>query len=147
MLRLSEEDEETVTIAAYLHDVGMRELDYARIYRIEKAGEAEMRMFQRHPVVGARLVESAEFPGDLVRAIRHHHERWDGSGYPHRLVGRAIPLASRIIHLAEVYDVLTSSSSYKRPMAREAALETIRAEAGKQLDPELVPLLDEATRS
>ncbi|MGV8042428.1 MAG: HD domain-containing phosphohydrolase [Thermoanaerobaculaceae bacterium] len=147
MLRLSEEDEETVTIAAYLHDVGMRELEYARLYRIEKAGEAEMRVFQRHPVIGARLVEGAEFPGDLVRAIRHHHERWDGSGYPHRLVGRAIPLASRIIHLAEVYDVLTSASSYRRPMPREAALETIRAEAGKQLDPELVPLLDEATRT
>jgi len=147
MLRLSEEDEETVTIAAYLHDVGMRELDYARLYRIEKAGEAELRLFQRHPVIGARLVESAEFPGDLVRAIRHHHERWDGSGYPHRLVGRAIPLASRIIHLAEVYDVLTSASSYRRPMPREVALEAIRGEAGKQFDPELVPLLAEATRS
>lgn len=147
MLRLSEEDEETVTVAAYLHDVGMRELDYARLYRVEKASEADLRLFQRHPVIGARLVESAEFPGDLVRAIRHHHERWDGGGYPHRLVGRAIPLPARIIHLAEVYDVLTSPSSYRRAVPREAAIETIRGEAGKQFDPELVPLLDEATRS
>lgn len=147
MLRLSEEDEEAITVAAYLHDVGMRELEYARIYRIDKASDADVRVFQRHPVVGARIVETAEFPGDLVRAIRHHHERWDGTGYPHRLVGRAIPLAARIIHLAEVYDVLTSSSSYKRPVGREAALDTIRREAGKQFDPELVPLLDEATRA
>ncbi|HNX51065.1 MAG TPA: HD domain-containing phosphohydrolase [Thermoanaerobaculaceae bacterium] len=146
MLRLSEEDEETVTIAAYLHDVGMRELDYAKLYRLEKPGEADLRTFQRHPVVGARLVEGAEFPGDLTRAIRHHHERWDGTGYPHRLVGRAIPLAARLIHLAEVYDTLTSSSSYKRPVAREAALDILRGEAGKQFDPELVPLMDEATR-
>lgn len=147
MLRLSEEDEEAVTVAAYLHDVGMRELDYARLYRIEKPTDADLRLFQRHPVIGARLVESAEFPGDLVRAIRHHHERWDGTGYPHKLVGRAIPLASRIIHLAEVYDVLTSTSSYRRPLPRDVALDTIRSEAGKQFDPELVPLLDEATRA
>lgn len=147
MLRLSEEDEETVTVAAYLHDVGMRELEYARLYRVEKASDADLRILQRHPVVGARIVETAEFPGDLVRAIRHHHERWDGNGYPHRLVGRAIPLPARIIHLAEVFDVLTSPSSYKRPVPREAALEAIRTQAGKQFDPELVPLLDEATRT
>jgi putative nucleotidyltransferase with HDIG domain len=146
MLRLSEEDEETVTVAAYLHDVGMRELDYAKLYRIEKPGEADLRTFQRHPVVGARIIEGTEFPGDLTRAIRHHHERWDGTGYPHRLVGRAIPLAARIIHLAEVFDTLTSSSSYKRPVGREAALDILRGEAGKQFDPELVPLMDEATR-
>lgn len=146
MLRLSEEDEETVTVAAYLHDIGMRELDYAKLYRIEKPGEADLRTFQRHPVVGARILEGTEFPGDLTRAVRHHHERWDGTGYPHRLVGRAIPLAARVIHLAEVYDTLTSSSSYKRPVGREAALEILRGEAGKQFDPELVPLMDEATR-
>jgi len=146
-LKLHEEEEELVTVGGYLHDVGMRELDYPRLYRLEQPAEADKRTYRRHPVVGARIVESAEFPGNLAAAIRHHHERWDGSGYPDRLVGRQIPLASRIIHLAEVFDVLTSPASYRRPLAREAALEVIRRESGRQFDPELVPLLQEAARA
>lgn len=144
LLRLSETDEELVTLAAYLHDVGMRELDYSRVYRLDRPGELERRAYQRHPVIGARIVESIAFPGDLAGAIRHHHERWDGAGYPHRLAGGTIPLPSRVIHLAEVYDVLTSASSYRRPIGRKAALETIRAESGRQFDPDLVGVLEEA---
>ena len=144
LLRLSEGDEELITLAAYLHDVGMRELDYSRVYRLERPGEMERRLYQRHPVIGARIVESIAFPGDLAGAIRHHHERWDGAGYPHRLAGGTIPLPSRIIHLAEVYDVLTSSSSYRRPIGRKSALETIRSESGRQFDPDLVGVLEEA---
>ena len=144
LLHLSESDEELVTLAAYLHDVGMRELDYSRVYRLDRPGEMERRLYQRHPVIGARIVESIAFPADLAGAIRHHHERWDGTGYPHRLAGGTIPLPSRIIHVAEVYDVLTSSSSYRRPIGRKAALETIRAESGRQFDPDLVGVLEEA---
>lgn len=144
---VSAADEELITVAAYLHDVGLRELDYARLHRLENPNEGDRRMFRRHPVVGARIVASAEFPSDLPGTIRHHHERWDGSGYPDRLGGRAIPFASRVIHLAEVYDTLTSSSSYRRPVHREAALTIIRAEAGKQFDPDLIPALEEASEA
>jgi putative nucleotidyltransferase with HDIG domain len=140
---LGDDEEELVTVAAYLHDVGMRELDYARIYRMPRPGDAEKRMYQRHPVIGARIVESAMFPGDLAGAIRHHHERWEGNGYPQGLAGPSIPLASRIIHVAEVWDTLTSPSSYRSPMPRDAALTAIRAEAGKQFDPDLIPLFEE----
>ena len=146
-LRLGEDEEEFVTVVGYLHDVGMRELDYARAYRMERPSDAERRLYQRHPVVGARIVESAEFPGDLASAIRSHHERWDGKGYPARSAGDVIPLASRIVHIAEVYDVLTSPSSYRRTIGREAALELIRGEAGKQFDPSLVPVLEDIVRS
>jgi putative nucleotidyltransferase with HDIG domain len=146
-LHFAEDDEELVTVAAYLHDVGMRELEYSRVYRMERPGEQERRLYQRHPVVGARIVEAAEFPGDLAGAIRCHHERWDGAGYPQHLAGRNIPLPSRIIHIAEVYDVLSSPSSYRRPATREAALEVMRAEAGKQFDPELIPVLAEVVRA
>jgi putative nucleotidyltransferase with HDIG domain len=141
-LALSAEDEELVTLAAYLHDVGMRELEYSRIYRMTAPGDRERRLYQRHSTVGARIVESAAYPGDLAGAIRHHHERWDGTGYPARLAGRSIPRASRIIHLTEVYDTLTSRSSYRPPMSRETALAAIRAEAGAQFDPELVPVFE-----
>jgi putative nucleotidyltransferase with HDIG domain len=138
-----EDDEELVTIAAYLHDVGMRELEYQRTYRLERPSEVEKRMYQRHPIVGARIVESASFPGDLVSAIRHHHERWDGKGYPSQIAGRTIPIASRIIHVAEVWDTLTSTTSYRRSVGRDAALDIIRGEAGRQFDPELVPVLEQ----
>jgi len=141
-LGLAEEEEELITVAGYLHDVGMREPELARIYRAERIGEVERRLFRRHATVGARIVEDSEFPGGLAAAIRHHHERWDGEGYPDRLRGDAIPLASRIVHLAEVYDVLTSAESYRRPMRRDAALTAIREEAGKQFDPTLVPVLE-----
>jgi putative nucleotidyltransferase with HDIG domain len=147
IIGMSAADEELVTVAAYLHDVGLRELDYARLHRLENPSEADRRTFRRHPVVGARIVASAEFPHDLAGTIRHHHERWDGSGYPDRLGGRAIPFAARVIHLAEVYDTLTSQSSYRRPVSREAALTMIRAEAGRQFDPDLVPILEEASQS
>jgi putative nucleotidyltransferase with HDIG domain len=142
-LGLSADEEELVTVAAYLHDVGMRELDYTRVYRMPRPGDAEKRVYRRHPVVGARIVDSAMFPGDLAGAIRHHHERWDGDGYPQQLVGSNIPLASRIIHLAEVWDTLISPSSYRPAMPRDAALTAIRGEAGKQFDPDLVPIFEE----
>lgn len=139
-LGLDDDQEELVTLAGYLHDVGMRELEYQRIYRLDKPQEVERRLYQRHPVVGARILEETAYPG-LAEAVRHHHERWDGGGYPQRLAGPAIPLASRIVHLAEVYDVLTSPGSYKRPVTREQALQIIQREAGKQFDPNLVPVL------
>lgn len=145
VLGLDSADEELITVAAYLHDVGLRELDYSRLHRLDNLSEADRRLLRRHPVVGARIVASTEFPGDLAAVIRHHHERWDGNGYPDRLGGRAIPFASRLIHLAEVYDTLTSPSSYRRPVGREAALTTIRAEAGRQFDPDLIPALEEAS--
>lgn len=138
-LSLGDDEEELVTLAGYLHDVGMRELDYQRIYRLEKPPEMERRLYQRHPVVGARILEETAYPG-LAEAVRHHHERWDGSGYPQKLSGPAIPLASRIVHLAEVWDVLTSPASYKRPVSREQAMQIIEKEAGKQFDPNLVPV-------
>ena len=145
-LQLTPDQEELITVAAYLHDVGMRELEYARVYRMDRPGEGERHLYRRHPVVGARIVEAAEFPTDLAGAVRSHHERWDGTGYPQKVAGNMIPLPSRIIHLAEVYDALTSMSSYRRPMPRDAALDAIRAESGKQFDPDLIPVLVEAVR-
>ncbi|MEW6336484.1 MAG: HD domain-containing phosphohydrolase [Acidobacteriota bacterium] len=145
-LGMSDTEEELVTLAGFLHDVGMRELDYTRLYRMERPGEMERRTFQRHPVVGARIVESSEYPGDLAAAIRHHHERWDGRGYPAQLAGRNIPLASRIVHLAEVWDTLTSAASYRRALGKDAAFDVIRAEAGRQFDPDLVPVLERVLR-
>jgi HD-GYP domain-containing protein (c-di-GMP phosphodiesterase class II) len=78
---------------------------------------------------------------EAVRAVRHHHERWDGAGYPHGLAGEAIPIEARIVAAADVYSALTSDRSYRRAMERTEALRELERLAGTQLDPLVVPAL------
>ncbi len=131
---------EDAALVGLLHDVGMRELDYDRLYRHPAPGDEERRIFKSHVDVGAKTV-SANGLGGLAGAVRHHHERWDGKGYPDQLGGAAIPLLARIVHAAEVFDVLTSAESYRRPINSERALGTIQSEAGQQFDPAVVEAL------
>lgn len=139
---LGEDDRtiETAALAGWLHDVGMRELDYERLYRHPQPGPTERRLYARHPVIGERILSEAGLPV-VAEAVRHHHERWDGGGYPDRLRGDAIPKLARIVHVAEVYDVLTSDGSYRRPVGRTEALGVLRSAAGHQFDPEVVRAL------
>ncbi len=137
------EDETTLegaALAGWLHDVGLRELDYDRLYRHPEPGPTERRLYTRHPLIGERILAQAGLPL-IAEAVRHHHERWDGGGYPDRLQGEAIPKLSRIVHVAEVYDVLTSDGSYRRPVGKSEALGVLRSAAGHQFDPQVVRAL------
>jgi HD-GYP domain-containing protein (c-di-GMP phosphodiesterase class II) len=78
---------------------------------------------------------------EIASAIRHHHERWDGNGYPDRLARESIPLLSRLVHVAEVFDVLSSPARYRPTVSRERALEIISRTAGHQFDPQVVEAL------
>jgi len=133
---------EDAALAGLLHDVGMQRLDYEELYEHPSPGERELKIYRRHPLEGEKIVRERGF-GDLAPILRSHHERWDGKGYPDRLQGKAIPLLSRIVHLAEVYDTLVSPESYKKPVGREQALATIEAEVGTQFDAEVVSALRE----
>ncbi len=126
--------------AGLLHDVGMLELDYDHLYRMKAPGPEERRSYRNHVLEGERIVAEAGLV-DVQSAVRNHHERWDGRGYPDGLAGDAIPLIARIVHAAEVWDVLTSPESYRRPVTAERAVETIRAEGGRQFDPRVVDAL------
>ncbi len=139
-MRLDTDAIEDAALAGLLHDVGMREIEYAELYRHPSPGPAEQRMYRTHVTVGSEILERAGYHS-IAPVVRHHHEQWDGNGYPERLRGDEIPLLSRIVHLAEVYDTLTSPSSYRSPMSPARALNTIRSVAGQQFDPALVPLL------
>lgn len=137
---LHDDRAELAALAGLLHDVGMRELDYDRLYRLDRPGPEHRRVYRRHVLSGERVVRGIGLEA-VADAIRHHHERWDGAGYPDRLAADRIPSLARMVHVAEVFDVLTSASSYVAPMPQEHAMATITAAAGSQFDPEMVRLL------
>lgn len=139
-LAMDEPQVEDAALVGLLHDVGMRDLDYGRIYRHPAPGTEERRQFQQHSVVGEHLLRDCGLD-DLAVAVRNHHERWDGRGYPDHLAGDEIPLLSRLVHVAEVWDVLTAATSYRRPVGGARALEILRTAGGQQFDRELVECL------
>lgn len=131
---------ETAALAGLLHDVGMLDMDYERLYRMKKPGPEDRKNYRNHVIEGERIVHEAGL-GEIKDAIRHHHERWDGGGYPDGLVGEAIPVLARVVHAAEVWAVLTSMDSYRHPVTPERATETLQAEAARQFDPRVVEAL------
>jgi hypothetical protein len=128
---------ETIRIAALVHDVGMRLLDYERLYKRPSLTAAELRGVAEHPVVGAALVEPL-LGAEVAQAVLRHHERVDGNGYPSRLAGDQIPLASRIIAIADAWVAMTSRESYAPPMGPTETAARLREEAGTHFDAELV---------
>jgi HD superfamily phosphohydrolase YqeK len=128
---------ETVRIAALVHDVGLRLLDYERLYRRSTLTAEELRGLAEHPVVGAALVEPL-LGADVAQAVLRHHERVDGKGYPSRLGGQQIPLASRIIQIADAWVAMTSQQTYQTPIPRDQAATRLRESAGTQFDAALV---------
>jgi hypothetical protein len=130
---------EQITVAGILHDVGMRELSYDTLYAKRSLNEEEIALLRHHPRVGAHLIEDIPWPYPISPIIRHHHERWDGGGYPDGIRGDEIPLGSRIIHLCESFDAMTSPTSYRSVLADYQAIDILESKAGTQFDPELTP--------
>ncbi len=128
---------ETVRVAALVHDVGMRLLDYDRLYRRPNLTAEEIRGLGEHPIVGAALVESVLGP-DVAQAVLRHHERVDGKGYPSRMTGNQIPIAARIIQICDAWVAMTSRHSYQPPVGPQEAAKRLRDGAGTQFDAALV---------
>jgi putative two-component system response regulator len=136
---------ETIFHAAPLHDVGKVAVPDAILLKPGKLTPEEFDVIKTHPLRGAETLEAVltSYPkNELIRMgvdiARHHHEKWDGSGYPDRLAGDRIPLSARIVALADVYDALRSKRPYKEPFAHEKAVAIIASERGRHFDPELV---------
>jgi HD domain/GAF domain len=128
---------ETVRIAALVHDVGLRLLDYERLYRRAGLSAEEMRGMAEHPVVGAAIVEPL-LGQDVAQAVLRHHERFDGKGYPSRLSGPQIPIAARILAIVDAWVAMTSQQTYQTPIPNDQAARRLRECAGSQFDPALV---------
>lgn len=138
-LGLSSLEVEQITVAAILHDVGMRELNYDELYTKRTLSDDEVRLLRQHPRVGAHLVSEILWPYPVGPLIRHHHERWDGAGYPDGLKGERSPFGARLIHICEAYDAMTSLSSYRVVTGEAQALDIIQSKSGTQFDPDLGP--------
>lgn len=124
-------------MGAFLHDVGKIEVPAEVLNKPDRLTVEEWEMIKRHTDVGEQIVGELGFPWDIRPMVRSHHERWDGSGYPDGLRGAAIPLHARILCVADVYDALTSTRSYKPAFTQEEALRIMSGDAGTLLDPEL----------
>ena len=136
-LELTTEEVEAVSIAAILHDVGLLMLDPQMLLKPQLNTE-EMKQVRSHPELAAVFLKDLRFPFDVVKMIRHHHERWDGRGYPEGLRETAIPIGSRIIGIIEAYETMTSGKGYRRPKGSRQVLEELQLESGSQFDPKVV---------
>src|SRR5690348_1285752 len=141
-LGLSERDTEMVAKAALLHDVGKIYEKYGLILRkADRLTAEEWSTMQEHPVDGANLVSTMSGLKEIIPAIRHHHENWDGSGYPDGLSGDHIPLAARIISFADTIDAMTSERPYRRPLTEAQVRAEIVRCRGRQFDPAITDRL------
>lgn len=138
-LNLGGPELEALSLAALLHDVGTLLME-PRLMRKPSLSPEEREHLRTHPLLAAKYLEGFEFPFDVKGIIRSHHERWDGAGYPDGLRGAAIPLASRIIHLVESYEVMATGRPYQDPKPLPVILAELQSESGRQFDPELVPV-------
>jgi putative two-component system response regulator len=142
---LRDHELESVAHGALLHDVGKIAIPRPLLHKVEPLASAEWRELQRHPEIGARICAPLDGAREIAPIIRHHHERWDGSGYPDGLRGDQIPLGARIVALADAYDVIVRGRPYQAARShRDAVMELIRC-SGSQFDPALVPLFIEET--
>jgi putative nucleotidyltransferase with HDIG domain len=126
-------------IGALLHDIGKIIVPTEVLNKPGKLTPEEWEVMKRHPEAGLELVAEIDFPGDIRAIIRNHHERWDGTGYPDRLAGEKIPFAARILCVADVYDALTTTRSYRPGLTHARAAEIMRSSPG-QFDPELLDM-------
>ncbi|HUO46435.1 MAG TPA: HD-GYP domain-containing protein [Acidimicrobiia bacterium] len=141
-LRLPEPDRDKLRWAALLHDVGKLEVPAEILNKDAGLSDEEWEIIRRHPITGMRLIAPiASWLGPWAPTIEHHHERWDGSGYPYGLTGENISFGARIVAVADAYDVITAGRSYQPSRAHSEARKEVARHAGTQFDPKVVRAL------
>jgi len=137
-LELAPAAQERVRLAAFLHDLGKVGVPTDLLLRSGALEPAERAVVERHPAIGARLLGPLGMPCEISHAIRHHHEWWDGTGYPDGVAGEEIPLDARIISVADAFDAMSCDRPYRHALRREIVVAEFRRYAGIQFDPSLV---------
>ncbi len=128
---------ESIRLAAMLHDIGKIGIPDRILLKPAKLTEDEFELIKTHPVVGAEILERISVFSDLAQFVRHHHENWNGTGYPDSLKGEQLPLGARVLRLADSIDAMFAARSYKTPYTLEKVEEELHLGSGKLFDPEL----------
>lgn len=142
-MNLPENDLKAIEYAAYIHDIGKVGIDLSIIRKPEKLTEEDWRQIIKHPLLGANIAGHIDLLRSLSPLIMHHHERYDGKGYPDGLKSDSIPVGARILSVADTYDAMTSQRPYRKAFSREEAVREIKKYSGKQFDPEVVKAFSE----
>lgn len=137
-LGLSAQELNTLTLGALLHDIGKLELDKKILSKEEPLTDAEWQMIQQHPVWGAQMLSPLDELNEVDLLVKHHHERYDGKGYPDNLSGNNIPLGARIIAVADSFDAMTTHRPYRKAKTIPEALLELEKNSGTQFDPGIV---------
>ena len=137
---LSESEIQGVKTAALLHDIGKLAVPEHILSKPGPLTQEEFQKIRIHPQVGAEIIAAVPFPYPVAPLILSHHERWDGKGYPQGIAGEAIPVGARILTIVDYYDAVTTERPYHKALTNESAMGLLRHEAGRALDPKLVPV-------
>jgi len=135
---LSKKEVESIRLAAILHDIGKVGIKESIMLKNGSLSSKEYEEVKRHSNLSAEIIKPLKFFGPIVSIVRHHHENYDGTGYPDKLKGESIPLASRILAVADAYDALTSKRAYRDAYSVEEAKEIMQKASGKKFDPTLL---------
>jgi len=139
-LNLKAEDRYTLQLAAFMHDIGKIGMPDSILKKADSLEDYELRKAKAHPIIGSKIIGEIEELSEVASIIRHHHERYDGEGYPDGLKGEAIPLFSRILAILDAYEALVSDRVYRKAVDDQKAIKVIKKNAGSQFDPFLVEI-------
>jgi putative nucleotidyltransferase with HDIG domain len=142
-LGLSHDQRIALEMAAYLHDIGKIGIKEEILLKPGKLTDDEMAQMSHHPLIGANILKPVGFPWPITPIVRHHHERWDGDGYPAGLKGEEIPLLARVLTVADAFEAMTADRPYRRGITPEEGLEELMRCAGTQFDARVVTAFSE----
>lgn len=138
---MTRSEQRVLARSGLLHDIGKLGIPGSILHKHDPLDDSEWMLMRTHPEVGLRILQWAGNFERALLAVLYHHERMDGSGYPHGLAGEAIPIEARVVAVADMYDVLTSDRPYRRATSEREARRVLESEAGPHLDPRIVAAL------
>jgi HD-GYP domain-containing protein (c-di-GMP phosphodiesterase class II) len=140
-MQLPPDQRRAVRLGAILHDVGKIGISDAILLKPGPLTDEEWVIMKTHPEIGERMLKGIDFLAPALPVVRHHHERWDGDGYPDGIGGQDIPVGARIVAVCDAFDAMTSDRPYRKSLGKERACAELRRNSGSQFDPHCVDLL------